>query len=994
VIVQASAGWMISVPLAGKGLGWDAVQKLLQATTHVEELLQRVSVVFSVLSNSNSNVILRSEARILRNEELAETGVSARDIVDVYVCEGGGMMENSQSQGTNHALAESGEATQASESGKDLANEVEALLGELTHDVWGIEGAMQRLDTVRKVNSTLSAADVPAWGQTLNLNQDDGESKDKEILELRQRVSMLQDQLLAVTNVGETRWGVEVKQDKEQKNSHNNSSQLIEGENLHIQNDEAHLYLQAVVECLQNCKEEKDTDGRKEVEEQIEALNGVMKVMEARLSPAADLVFDSRLDDDEVLLALLSAIDKGDRRNGSISKKELFESEFLKEDQNKEIGKIFQSVFECDFPEFEKALVHLKDKDFLDFLRLQEGAIPSDKGIIDRKLAVKALFDSALKMNTNSHAERIAASDVRSGATKVELEELAKACNINSKLALALKSIAKALLSADRELDFLAIKKAARRVPRVSGQRMQWVQSLGLDAMLARHLPPGRFDDGMVGVRGMPKQDALRALEAFSQDVKYKFLTSLKSCKKAKGSADAVQANSKFQGFQGSFATLKMFHKGAEATLKLGYPNPNIMHGIMLEHTAHSSATRLFATTNYCIATNLLIEYWWATLEENPGPTGAAIRARACAQLKKHSNLRSDNQSMHDAAKSAADDTRLLFPGEVADSFVQSIVFVTAKGVDTGHRSLDQKSLSDAVNKATGMYPVDKEASRKLVAAVKQAAGSVLITEEEQVRGMTVMDRASCLEWMSTNQSILQTEAQDNDSDVINPELEANCDLVLVGVVLPMSATRATKHCTTIAQAVAFELPTQHQILISAYVAARKTVVFGRHASIDMLRKELGSMSLAELREEACKLKKDFAGERAELCDMIIASFVRTDLRGDLKTALENAWECNAESLEAKMKALLQVWGKGNTFSQSNDRMKMVVDLLNLENAEDIWSKMKDWVRLYCGRIQGRKRIGLKNLMKHKAEEILRHHLQDGEVLALYIYTGVPARTT
>ncbi len=52
---------------------------------------------------------------------------------------------------------------------------------------------------------------------------------------------------------------------------------------------------------------------------------------------------------------------------------------------------------------------------------------------------------------------------------------------------------------------------------------------------------------------------------------------------------------------------------------------------------------------------------------------------------------------------------------------------------------------------------------------------------------------------------------------------------------------------------------------------------------------------------------------------------------------------------------------------------------------------MKDWVQLFCGRFQGRKRVGLKKLLGLKAKEITRHNLQVGEVLALHIYTGVCA---
>ena len=65
--------------------------------------------------------------------------------------------------------------------------------------------------------------------------------------------------------------------------------------------------------------------------------------------------------------------------------------------------------------------------------------------------------------------------------------------------------------------------------------------------------------------------------------------------------------------------------------------------------------------------------------------------------------------------------------------------------------------------------------------------------------------------------------------------------------------------------------------------------------------------------------------------------------------------------------------------------MKLVAESLD---SEKLWSEVEGWVRLYCGRFQGRTRVGLKALMVHRADEIRRYSLRDGEVLALYIYTG------
>ena len=126
-----------------------------------------------------------------------------------------------------------------------------------------------------------------------------------------------------------------------------------------------------------------------------------------------------------------------------------------------------------------------------------------------------------------------------------------------------------------------------------------------------------------------------RALAAFSADVRRVFVTALGEVRAGTGSKSAYEANSKFEGFQGSFATLAEFHAGAEATLKLGYPNPEAMKGITNEHTAHVSVGRLFVTPNYRIATCLVVEYWWA-VDPDAAPSSvfdrlATLRREAAA---------------------------------------------------------------------------------------------------------------------------------------------------------------------------------------------------------------------------------------------------------------------------------------------------------------------------------------------------------------------------
>jgi hypothetical protein len=124
-------------------------------------------------------------------------------------------------------------------------------------------------------------------------------------------------------------------------------------------------------------------------------------------------------------------------------------------------------------------------------------------------------------------------------------------------------------------------------------------------------------------VEGLDAEAVERVLVAFCADVRRIFAAGLAQVRANEGSRSAAEANSKFDGFEGSFANLKDFHAGAEATLNLGYPNPETMKGIRLEHTEHPSVARLFVTPNYRIATCLIIEHTWAV--DPDGPSKAVL---------------------------------------------------------------------------------------------------------------------------------------------------------------------------------------------------------------------------------------------------------------------------------------------------------------------------------------------------------------------------------
>jgi hypothetical protein len=116
----------------------------------------------------------------------------------------------------------------------------------------------------------------------------------------------------------------------------------------------------------------------------------------------------------------------------------------------------------------------------------------------DKKEAIDAIFEVIVQSRQAGEAEAVGLPTVGM-ATRNDLERfLAQEAGPfmgSAALASVLTKLAKAL-PADGKLDFLALKAATRRVPRQAGQRLEWVRTLGLDAALARHLPPGTLENG------------------------------------------------------------------------------------------------------------------------------------------------------------------------------------------------------------------------------------------------------------------------------------------------------------------------------------------------------------------------------------------------------------------------------------------------------------------------------------------------------------------
>ena len=362
------------------------------------------------------------------------------------------------------------------------------------------------------------------------------------------------------------------------------------------------------------------TEGE-EAKKQLKALHSIARVLASRLmtdsalegrsGPGLDdedgaegagrtrVKFDGELDDDEVLLLLFQQLDTD--KSGTIEVSELLDSELLNKAENKNTATVLRRALGCDLDVMNELLAPIELTAF--------GSYKRDT----KDESVKCVYEEAVRCT----APALKRNDFANRAGLKRLVQQMQGFHDNEQLARVLKEHVEGLQAGD-SLDFLGLKAAVKQLPWVSGQRMAWVSSLCLDAALARHVPPGTLEDGLAGLKGMDDASWKRALDAFCADARRTVEAAVKQVRSARVSTSAVEANGKFEGFEGTFATLEDYHAGAEQTLQLGYPNPLVMDGIRNEHTGLPSATRLFVTPNYQLATCLLLEYWWAT-----GPAAA-----------------------------------------------------------------------------------------------------------------------------------------------------------------------------------------------------------------------------------------------------------------------------------------------------------------------------------------------------------------------------------
>jgi hypothetical protein len=148
----------------------------------------------------------------------------------------------------------------------------------------------------------------------------------------------------------------------------------------------------------------------------------------------------------------------------------------------------------------------------------------------------------------------------------------------------------------------------------VKGERVQWVGTLGLEGLLARHLPLGNFADQLSGIKDMAEEELSVALQRFIAEVPAVVSAGLKELKGRAasqfGSEVQEHINSKFTldgAFVGKFATLDDFYKGPEELI--GTPNPKILPAMEAEHCLRGNSKTSFTSGNYQLATTPTIEW-------------------------------------------------------------------------------------------------------------------------------------------------------------------------------------------------------------------------------------------------------------------------------------------------------------------------------------------------------------------------------------------------
>ena len=329
---------------------------------------------------------------------------------------------------------------------------------------------------------------------------------------------------------------------------------------------------------------------------------------------------------------------------------------------------------------------------------------------------------------------------------------------------------------------------------------------------------------------------------------------------------------------------------------------------------------------------------------------------------------------------------RLLFPGEVGDAFLETlIIFTFHAGSDVAAKAaeakLTDKDLTDRLKPSVD----GGEARGAQASAVRDVTEAVLRSDEEQARGVRTLSRRACLEWEVRSERVVRVAEEEMDAEVKRREDALGAGMAVVGVVLPMPRARAEDRLDAAKEAL-LALAGLPGPWLGSHAVFERTVRYHEVASVADLRKRLGELSSDELKKKAAESwGVEGAGKmgRKEILAAVADEFVRRHLQEDLRAALAAAADG-----EAAVRVLEGAWGAeapAAALSSWSERVAAVVGRLDSERR---FEEVAGWLGMLQCRMQGRTRLGLAALRKARQREIDEYKLQEGEVLSLHLYTG------
>jgi hypothetical protein len=154
-----------------------------------------------------------------------------------------------------------------------------------------------------------------------------------------------------------------------------------------------------------------------------------------------------------------------------------------------------------------------------------------------------------------------------------------------------------------KSIDLTRFKEFVMKVPRIHGQRFQWVQSLNLNMLLARRLKLGNLFDELSGIREMTETDVDNALGSFFKDVDSAVKSEWIRLKQSGSSSfgfEIVEAAMRHGKYTfGAFGDTQMFQEGLEN--QIGRPDPLILKGIFRDNVLSEQSREVSVTSNYKI---------------------------------------------------------------------------------------------------------------------------------------------------------------------------------------------------------------------------------------------------------------------------------------------------------------------------------------------------------------------------------------------------------